>query len=260
MLTREKKRIPHRLAKEPLLEAVWELRFQSDADTVENVLPGVIFDKLAGSFEAPVRLAAADIPSAARAQQPMLNYTPAFRSDGINEKAPLSIQIAPRAVTLNCRKPYLGWGKFKSEILILAEVVRTTGLIAAIERFSLKYVDLIPASYPDYLAPLDGRFDLGGYQLGGSPLQIASQFPEDNFVHVITLLAPAIVKTAHTTDEGLLVNIDTIFSAISVNFWERFGALLDQAHDLNHALFFGILTQETIEQLKPESDLGGAPQ
>ncbi len=259
MLLRKEKRIPKRLAKEPLLEAVWELRFQSGADTVENLLSGIIYDKMAGSFGTPVRLAPADIPLAARVHQPVLNYTPMFRFDGTGEKAALSIQIAPRAITVNCRKPYLGWEKFKSEIMVLAEVVRKTGLIAAIERFSLKYVDLVPATGPDYLTPLEGQLNLGGYNLGCSPLQVTSQLSEGDFVHVITLLAPARVQAELTTAEGLLVDIDTIFPASSESFWDRFGSLLDQAHGFNHALFFGILKPETIEQLEPEFDLGGTP-
>jgi uncharacterized protein (TIGR04255 family) len=254
------KRIPRRLKKEPLLEAVWELRFQSGTDTVENLLSGIIYDKMIGSFGTPVRLAAADMPLAARIHQSILNYTPMFRFDGKGEKAALSLQVAPRAITVNCRKPYLGWEKFKSEIMLLADVVWKTGLITAIERFSLKYIDLVPAAGPDYTTPLEGKLNLGGHNLGCSPLQLTSQLSEGDFVHVITLLAPARVQVGVTTAEGLLVDIDTILPAGSERFWDRFESLLDQAHGFNHALFFGILKPEIIEQLEPEFDLGGMPQ
>ena len=132
-------------------------------------------------------------------------------------------------------------------------------MIGAIERFSLKYLDLVPASGPDYLTPLEGTLNLGGYNLGCSPLQVTSQLSEGDFVHVITLLAPARVRAELTTADGLLVDIDTIFPASSESFRDRFGSLLDQAHGFNHALFFGILTPETIAQLGPEFDLGGTP-
>lgn len=45
----EKKRIPKRLGKELLLEAVWKLRFRSAADTVKNQASGVIVIRWRGS-------------------------------------------------------------------------------------------------------------------------------------------------------------------------------------------------------------------
>lgn len=248
------KRIPKRLRKEPLLEAVWELRFQSTADTVENLLSGIIYEQMRDLFAPPVRLPAADIPLAARTQQPVLNYTPMFRFGGKNENSCYDIQVGPRAITLNCRRPYAGWGKFRPEIMKLAGGVRKTGLIAAVERFSLKYVDLIPAAAPDYLAPLRGDFRVGAYNLGLSPLQVQSQLADGNFIHVITLLAPARVQAEQMTAEGLLIDIDTIFPATSEEFWDGFESRLGAAHDSNHALFFDILKQETIGLLEPEYD------
>jgi uncharacterized protein (TIGR04255 family) len=259
MQSRGEKNIPKRLRKEPLLEAVWELRFQSDSDAVEGILPGIILGQLQGVFEAPVRLPAADIPPAARAQQPIFNYAPAFRLSGKNAHSCYDIQIGPRAVTLNCRRPYPGWNKFKAEILKLAGIVRKTGLIAVVERFSLKYVDLIPAAAPDYLSPLNGEFRIGGHHLGRSPLQVQSQLPYGDFIHILTLLLPARVEGQNLNAEGLLIDIDTVYPAASEEFWDGFEQRLDAAHDSNHRLFFDILKQETVELLEPEFDRGGVP-
>ncbi len=251
MLPQTKKTTPRRLGKEPLLEAVWELRFQSTAETAENLLSGIIYDHMRNRFNPPVRLPAADIPLAARMQQPILNYTPMFRSSGIEENACYDIQVGPRAIALNCRRPYAGWEKFKPEIMNLVEVVRPTGLIEAIERFSLKYVNLIPACAPDYLSPLKGSFMVANHNLGLSPLQVRSQIATGEFIQVITLLAPAQVQTGSTTAEGLLMDIDTIFPAPSGPFWNGFEPRLGAAHDSNHELFFDILKPETIALLEP---------
>ncbi len=254
------KRIPKRLGKEPLLEAVWELRFQGSSDSMENLLSGIIYDQMRDAFSTPVRLPAADIPPTARTQQPVLNYTPMFRFSGKGKNSCYDIQVGPRAITLNCRRPYTGWRNYRPEILKLVEVVRKTGLIAMVERFSLKYVDLIPAAAPNYLAPLRGNLILGGYNLGISPVQVQSQLPDGNFINVITLLAPARVQTEHMTAEGLLIDIDTIFPATSEAFWKEFESLLDTAHDSNHSLFFDILKQETLDLLEPKYDQGDVPQ
>ncbi len=260
MPPKKEKQTPTRLKKEPLLEAIWELRFQSPADTVENLLSGIIYDHMRHTFAPPTRLPGADIPLAARVQQPALNYTPMFRFGGKNENASYDIQVAPRAIALNCRQPYPSWDILKTKIMGLAEIVRQTGMIEKIERFSLKYLNLIPAGPPDYLSPLNGAFRMGEYNLGHSPLQVQSQIPDGDFTHVITLLAPARVQMEQKTGEGLLIDIDTIFPAISDGFWEGFGSRLDAAHTSNHAIFFDILKQETVDLLEPEYDKGGAPQ
>lgn len=233
-----KKRIPKRLAKEPLLEAVWELRFRSSTDTVESLLSGIVYDKMGDLFERPVRLSAADIPAAARAQQPMLNYAPVFRFDGKGQHACYGIQVGPRAITLNCRKPYAGWDRFRGEIAKLAELVHDSGLAETIDRFSLKYVDLIPADAPDYTLPLDGAFRLGPHNLGTSPLQMQAQISDGVFIHLITLLAPARVQMEQESLDGLIIDIDAIAPAGSGNFWADHPGLLDRGHDANHAMFF----------------------
>jgi hypothetical protein len=43
-------RIPLRLRKEPLLEAIWEIRFSSWNSSVADLLPGMLFKSFPGKF------------------------------------------------------------------------------------------------------------------------------------------------------------------------------------------------------------------
>ena len=63
-MTETGKSVPKRLRKEPLLEAIWEIRFTSDRESVAELLPGLIYKAMAIEFPKIERLPAADLPSA----------------------------------------------------------------------------------------------------------------------------------------------------------------------------------------------------
>ena len=58
-----KNKIPVRLKKEPLLEAVWEIRFSGTKPSVADLMPGMLFRTLSGKYRNIVRLPVADIPA-----------------------------------------------------------------------------------------------------------------------------------------------------------------------------------------------------
>ena len=67
-----KKKMPVRLKKEPLIEAVWETRFTSEKQNVADLLPGLIYQAIPGRYQNIVRLPVADIPAPIAEQDPNL--------------------------------------------------------------------------------------------------------------------------------------------------------------------------------------------
>ena len=108
-MTETGKSVPKRLRKEPLLEAIWEIRFTSDRESVAELLPGLIYKAIDIEFPKIERLPAADLPSAIVQQDAKLRYVPTKRLEG----SPYSIQIGEHVVSLSCRRPYTGWGNFE---------------------------------------------------------------------------------------------------------------------------------------------------
>ena len=146
-----KNRIPVRLRKEPLLEAIWEIRFSGAKPLVADLLPGMLFKSFPGKYDTAFRLPGADIPAPVVEHDPNLRYAPKIRLEGANQ----AVLIGDRVVSLSCRRPYSGWAKFSDDIRELAEAVQETGLVDRLERFSLKYIDLIELEKPVGLALLD---------------------------------------------------------------------------------------------------------
>ncbi len=241
--------IPKRLRKEPLLEAVWELRFSSDKNSVAELLPGMIYQAVGSAFDKIERLPAANLPPLIMQQDAKLKYIPTIRLDG----NPYSILIGEHVVSLSCRRPYTGWENFKSKIMELVNKLKETHIITHPERFSLKYIDVISTGNVPSLTPLEVVLRMGGYELINSPVQLRTEIREDGFLHIVQIASPAqVVLATGESYEGSLIDIDTICQREPDIFGSDFDGMLDQAHHFSKLLFFRILTDTTIDLLEPE--------
>ncbi len=243
------KKIPVKLKKEPLLEAVWEIRFASTKRSVSDLLPGLIYNALSDKYPNIVRLPAADIPAPITEQDPNLRYVPKIRLEGDNR----SVQIGEHVLSLSNRRPYLGWKLFSADIRKLISVVRETTLIDKLERFSMKYIDIIELNYPPDLSCLNIELKLGGHEINTRPVQLRTEIKDDNLVHIVQIVSPAeaVLPKNSRKFTGVLLDIDTIIPIQDNKSWDEIENSLDMVHSASKRMFFGLLTPETIEKLEP---------
>ena len=243
-------RIPARLKKEPLIEALWEARFTSSKEPVADLLPGIVFKALPGKYPNIVRLPAADIPAVIAEHDPNLRFVPKVRLEGGNQ----AIQIGEHVISLSCRRPYSGWEVFSTDIRTLIRVIRDTGLIERPERFSLKYIDLIQVEEPPRLDLLNLELKIGDYEMENRPVQLRTEINDDDLVHIIQIVSPAEASIPGEPDRfrGVLVDIDSIRLMRERECWIDIENSLDLVHLSSKKMFFGLLTEQTIEELEPE--------
>ncbi len=243
-------RIPARLRKEPLIEAVWEVRFTSAKPSVGELLPGVVFKALSDKYPGLVRLPSADIPTAIVEHDPRLKYVPKIRLEGGNQ----AVQIGEHVVSLSCRRPYSGWKRFSEDIRTIIKIVRDTGLIDRLERFSLKYVDLIEVAQPPSLNCLNLELKMGGYEIDTRPVQLRTDIKEGDLIHIIQIVSPAEVSIPGEPAgaSGVLLDIDSIRPMKGNESWADVERHLDEVHAASKRIFFALLTPETLESLEPE--------
>jgi len=243
-------KIPVRLRKEPLIEAVWEVRFTSKKQNVADLLPGLIYQAIPGRYPNIVRLPVADIPAPIAERDPNLRYVPKIRLEGDNQ----AIQIGEHVISLSCRRPYSGWKGFSADIRNLIAVGRETGLINHLDRFSLKYIDLIQLVQPPDLSVLNIDLKLGGHPVDKQPVQLRTEIIEEGLIHIIQVVSPAEVSLSGdaSSSEGVLLDIDTIASFKEDGSWGDVEKRLDMAHSASKKIFFDLLTAETIARLEPE--------
>lgn len=243
-------KIPVRLKKEPLLEAIWEIRFSAAKSPVADLLPGMLFRTFPGKYGKAVKLPIADLPAPLIEHDHNLRYIPKIRLEGSNQ----AVQIADRVVSLSCRRPYSGWDRFSADIRELAEAVQETGLVERLERFSLKYIDLIELEKPVGLAHLDLELKMGEYELAAKPVQLRTEIKENDLIHIIQIISPAQVEVpgAQKRLKGVLVDIDCIRPIADDESWDTLYQKLDDVHTSSKKMFFNILKPETVASLEPE--------
>ena len=139
-----KTKIPKKLRKAPLVEALWEVRFSKSRGPVVELLPGLLFKAFSNKYPNTVRLPSSWLPEPVIKVDPKFQFMPKVRLEGDRQ----AIQIGEQILSLSCRRPYPGWESFSQDIKALIKVVKETELITQLDRFSLKYINIIELNPP----------------------------------------------------------------------------------------------------------------
>jgi len=241
-------KIPVKLGKDTIVEALFEIRFNSDTKNLSKILPGVLFQKFSDEFPLIEGLPASSVPDEIANKEEALRYVPFHVLKGKS----FSMQIGNSMFSLACKKPYSGWAEFYNKVISIMEVLKSTNLITNIERFSIKYVNVIPSSPSVGLVPLKLLCEIDGVSTVEEPMRLRTEIVVDGFVRVLEIASPASVVTeSGERTEGILVDVDIISNEAFGDFWEEFPKKLEAAHDFEKNTFFKILEKSTIESLEP---------
>lgn len=241
---------PTKLNIEPLVEAVFEMRFNSNNPAASSIMPGLLFQNLDNIGPEIERLPAAEIPSQIRLTQPNLRFQPLLRLNW----GDYYIFVGDSVLSLVCKMPYQGWTSFKEKINTLVNSVKSVNLITSIEQHALKYSDLIEGvNLSEQIKRLDMSIRLGNIEIKSEQFHLRVEHQRDGFLHVLQI-APLTTVTMITQERrtGIFVDVDTInqHQPMEIDlFVDEINYRLDRMHDSNKAIFFECLTSETIEYL-----------
>lgn len=246
-------RIPKRLNKEPLIEAIWQAQFEPrDGLPVGDLLPGILYSTLKADYPNLKlhRLPTADIPAPVAQFDPSLRLAAKYRME--EPGSPFLFQIGDRIVTMNCRKPYAGWPAFKERILKLLDVIESSGLVPAPMRHSLRYIDLLMLDPAPDLKALQVQFQIGQWNLQNHPLQMRVEVADEDCNHVVQIATPAEANLSEGRLQGSVIDLET-FSNSMPSGWQDVREQIDQIHDRSKAVFYQeLLTAEAIALMEPE--------
>jgi uncharacterized protein (TIGR04255 family) len=244
--------LPKRLVKEPLIDAIFEVRFISMSATPASViLPGFLFNKLEGKKSIEM-LGAAQLPKHIRDADPNMRFAPLSRIDW-NQ---FFINIGDASISISCKYPYPGWDTFKPAITKVITALTEVDIIESVGRYSIKYVDLIPSTnLREQVAMVNLEATIAGHKLEKEFFQFRIEIPRGNLINIIHMMASTTVELNDgTTKEGLLVDVDTIVNQESVSMQtllESFSDKLEEIHRINKEIFFNCITTSTTELLEP---------
>lgn len=242
--------VPKRLRNEPLIEVIWQAQF--DDPNAGDLLPGVLFTQLKEQHRALEmrKLPAADIPAAILRSDPNLQYATKLRME--EPDGPFIWQVGDRVVSLNCRKPYVGWGDFRPTIEKFIAIIEASGLVTGLKRHSLRYLDLFTLDDPPSLSALKLTVALGDHELDHHNFRMRVELPDGDYTHNVQIATPAKTNLPEGQVTGTLVDMETVPNRPPKD-WQEARSQLEGLHDKSKELFFRhVVAGETLKKLEPE--------
>jgi len=243
--------LPKKLKKEPLVDAVFEVRFSSSIPA-SSVLPGLFFAQLEGAEKQIERLLTADIPSQLRSVDPVLRFQPLLRL----HSGDFLILVGDASLGIACKMPYPGWNAFKTQIIKVVGLLKDTQIVQTVDRYALKYVNVVDGKdLVEQIHRINMDLRLGKHTLKSESFTVRVEVPRDDFIHVVQVAAPVTVQMIGGEIRiGVIVDTDTICN-YQTNDWTKFMEelpdRLESVHTDNKEMFFECLQPETVNYLEP---------
>ena len=242
--------LPIALARDTIVECVFEMRFVDPVPGVAELLPGIVFGKHPGRFKNVVPLPLGQIPKMARDQNPQLKYMPTTALEGPQVR----MMFSEYAVAVSFSKPYAGWAKVKPLMLEFVNTALDTGLSGRPERYGLKYVNLLKEGRDAFdLDQTQVRIELGNFQprSQGSTM-LRAEIDLHGCINVVEVVTGSKVAVPGYAEEvGVVITVDTLRDFTGIDARAELPAVLEMMHETEKELFFGLLNGSTIEKLGP---------
>ncbi|BEV06875.1 TIGR04255 family protein [Methylophilus sp. DW102] len=245
-------RLPIKLGKEPLVDAIFEFRFSS-AIPAAAVLPGILYGRLSG-FSQFQELPQAQIPKPVRESDPFLANAPILTTEWRN----FHINIGDSVLSISNKYPYQGWSSFKPAIMEIANTLADYDFIQTLNRFSIKYIDIFDKSLiPQNTTALNMNLAIANHSIVNETMQFRVEIPRDGFIHAVQVISSANATLPNgKTFNGLLIDVDTIANLPPGTHFrkamENFETSVESIHTSNKSVFFDCLTEQTLELLEPK--------
>jgi len=243
------KQRPLSLGKRPIVDAVFEIRVRSHLP-LSSVLPGIIYTSLKadGIEQTP----AMQIPKQVRDLQPELAFAPLFRISWGQHW----VFVGDNVLSISSKLPYSGWGAFRQAIQEVLSVVCTDQYISAVDRCSMKYIDLIQTGDElDRREIFDLELSIGGKYPGREGYQVRVEFVEHGIHHVVQVVSHANLELINIGPvQGAVFDADLVLPVSAEPpsiFIEALDLRLENLHTAIKDVFFDSLTDKGLEWLEP---------
>ena len=166
------------------------------------------------------------------------------------------ISVGDRNVIISCKLPYKKWPNFKTAILDLTARIGKVGAAGKVERYSLKYVNLIQApSLAEQVAKIKMSITLGEVEVKGDHTTLQVHRHEGGIIHILSVVIGAEGQMPDGKKvTGAVVDVDSIRNVDVADFAAFAASLepgLEQLRQANKRKFFTCLTQATIDEMGP---------
>ncbi len=248
--------LPTKLKAEPLIDAIFECRLTTKENIpLSGIFPGILFSSI-DEEKSLERLPQYDIPEFIRKNEPNMKYLPLIRVKLLD----YNILIGDHSISISCTLPYKGWKSFKEKITSVLSILIDNDIVESVERFSIKYIDLIEAdSVKEQVELVNVSLSIGDEKLENQPYQIRMDVMKNNLMNIIQIISNATYEDLNNnTRDGVIIDIDSIKLINNISASQLKNNLendLEQMHQTSKSIFFSCLKEKTInEKLGAEYD------
>ena len=245
------KRLPRKLMKPPVVDAVFEIRFQSSAPA-SSILPGLLFAQIDEEPKRIEKLPVSEIPTQIRSMDAGLKFQPLLRLSWGN----FFVLIGDSSLAITCKMPYPGWNKFSVQIIKIMKIAAATEIINSVKRYSIKYTNIIgEGKIGEDIRGVDMSIRVGNYTVNSEIFALRIEIPRDQFLHLVQIAAHGRVRLHNgETKEGSVVEVDTLCNYETddfVTFVDQLPTRIDVLHTEAKTMFFECLTSDAINSMEP---------
>lgn len=243
------RKLPIKLANEPLIDAVFEIRFSANP-SVANVLPGMLFTLLDGD-KSIEQMPIAHLPKEIRENDPNLQHAPLLKISWDK----YWIFIGDSVFTVACKLPYPGWSEFQPAIHRITKLALETGLIDLITRYSIKYVNLINNVGKSVVDIFNLKIEVGSRHLGSQDFQMRAETVDNGITTYIQIVSQADMSIVGVGDRsGAILDVDSLVQIegeVPATFISKLPERLNKIRPHNKKIFFDCLSETTLKDLGP---------
>jgi len=234
-------RLPKKISPCPILEAIFEMRF--DSNLPEDAIFGVLYNKFQDEYQNVEPLPILQLPQVVRAQDPNLIYAPHYKLSNENTV----IQIGPKVFSLANVGEYAGWDRFSEQIQSIYNKIEETKIVFTVNRIALRYINIFEDT--NILLGTNFKASLGDESLNDQKINFAAEISSSNSISQLKIINSAEAIISGRQIKGSIIDID---SAVNLQNFDTFLSAIECSHIEEKTLFYKVLGQDFIKKFNPE--------
>ncbi|NLI74888.1 MAG: TIGR04255 family protein [Candidatus Riflebacteria bacterium] len=236
-------RQPEKIAPDPILQALVELRFEPAGPP--DAIFGMVYGRVKDLLGEAKRLPFLDIPEALRNADPGLLFQPHYSF----QREALTFQVGPRVMVFAVH-PYPGGTVFLRKVREILDALSPTELCKTPVRLGLRYINFFPGNV---LPRTTLGLTLDGGSLIGHPTVLQTEFVEGKSRCRLHAVFPADALVGGKRERGTIIDIDGFRTPDGIVPFSSEGimAALEELRILDKRLFFSLLQEEFLASLHP---------
>lgn len=243
--------VPKKLKKDAILEAILELRFETDDESMAELTYGALARLPEWKAFRIARLPTADIPAQMRQVDPNVRYLPAFELTSPDGR--IVVRIGRNMFLYSCRSVYPGWQALKPSLMRVVAHLFATIPNVKVTRIGMRYVNALrsDAHGVSGVQDLSVKSEVAGTPITNS-INLNFRTTPTSGIEIMSRIATVdLAEGAPPENTTVLVDIDVStpaqFSTADQQVVERW---VVDAHEEEKKNFFKILGIDLTERLR----------